>query len=877
MHLPLQAHYLDIEWRELGRAREISVAPEPIEIEEKNDGTLVAETQVFHDLCPWVGLRLEGELAGVEPAFEDSDGRLAPMLRIEDSQGGGWWVQNDGWDPLGKRHLSELHRGMGQFTIVIGPRRLLLNNVVDELTRVAVEDYLRDFQQDLIWLVMGFGGASATAGGGLIVNQEMVEALEAFAEASRRVLDNPARHVREIQIESRPARLRPNMATFRQYLRNPVAQRLPGRGANETSDIADNRYLRHMVQVCDKLAFHIAKSAVRHAKRFADRTSVEAERSATYLNMTHRKVDTDVFDRQLAELKKKLERVEAYRDASREPGETARSLQFRPGNPYGKQPDLIFFNNRDGSKAAGEIKGKEYKFSVLRIPESLIQAIQATQSFCDYYVLEGAGCAELRYTQKEDPYREVHFTGIYSAKPFTNAIVRKEAKRAQLEKDNWLALLTPRERQENRQEARTAQLRGETYRQYGLQAAQASSVLNGCQTELRTQDLEWQRMGVSSSPEVPMGVRFSQSPDYTACRVAFFKITALAQNNGLGVDALDSIERIGVLHASALYERWCLVKIISILMEDYYFQPEPGWQELLVGAIAGKPQSLNLKLRREDVCMCAFLEVQPELPNGRRPDFRLRFSYDSLSSSSEHEDDNQRDVSFINGRKHEATSDGLVMDAKFRTRWRKGELGRMLTSLIDEKGYDQEGDRVFILHPASSAMLMPTSPLPWGKDCDYGQERGNKHRKGVIYLAPGIGEVSPEGNLRRLVVMLLQATFPEPVQEETDRQGMWKSNSFCIRCGKGHRPEDIKQHFTQRGRVFWVLSCSACGMQSTRTHCFGCNSSALFKNGLHLTYHRTVADQVTNIVCPQCGKYFDNDLHGKPNNSHEQDSEAYEV
>src|SRR5690606_38313331 len=133
---------------------------------------------------------------------------------------------------------------------------------------------------------------------------------------------------------------------------------------------------------------------------------------------------------------------------------------------------------------------------------------------------------------------------------------------------------------------------------------------------------------------------------------------------------------------------------------------------------------------------------------------------------------------------------------------------------------------------------------------------GNKHRKGVIHLAPRIGEASPEGNLRRLIVMLLQATFPEPVQEEVDTHGMWRSNSFCIRCGKVHQPEDVKQHLTQRGNIFWILSCSECGMQSTRTHCFGCGSSILFKNGLQLTYHRTVADQVTNIVCPQCDRYF---------------------
>ena len=128
----------------------------------------------------------------------------------------------------------------------------------------------------------------------------------------------------------------------------------------------------------------------------------------------------------------------------------------------------------------------------------------------------------------------------------------------------------------------------------------------------------------------------------------------------------------------------------------------------------------------------------------------------------------------------------------------------------------------------------------------------------------------------QLFALLLQATFPGPVQEETDGHEMWRSNSFCIRCGQAHQSGGIKQHYTQRGKMYWTLTCNECGMQSTRTHCFGCNSSILFKNGLQLTYHRTVADQVTNIVCPQCGEYFDNDLHDRRNGSHMQESEAYE-
>lgn len=866
MALPLQLHYLEIEWQGPGCARGITVAPEPVEIEERPDGTFLAETQVFHGLCPWVGLRLDNELSDAQPAFEGPDGSLTPMLRIDDGSGRHWWVQNNGWDAPGKRHLSELHRSMGTFTIAIDSRRLQLNNVVDALRRVDVEEYLRDFQQDLIWLVMGFGGATAAAVDGMTVNEELVEALETFAAASRRILSRPASQMQEINIDSRPSRLRPNVATFRRYLRNPSAHLLPGRGATETFDIAENRYVRHMVQACKKLTSQLAKSATRHATRFADRARVEVERSANYRDMTHRKVDSEVFDQQLADLKKKLARVESYRDATPQPGEEVSWWEFRPGSPFSGQTDQIFYSQKDGRSAADSRIG--VAFSVLRIPEALTSAIQNTQSFCDHYALQGVAQARKKLTKLGKPYREVHFTSVYSIKPFTAAIDRKSAKRAQLEKNNWLAPLTPKERMESQQEAITAQSRGRVYQEFGHRAIGASTVLNQCQADMNAQDMAWEKLQVVSSPAFPMGVRFTQSPDYTACQVAFAQVTALTQRSGLGVDALDAVERIGVLHASALYERWCLVKIISILMEEYRFDPESGWQERLVHAITGKPQTLDLKFRRAELGLCACLEIQPELPNGRRPDFRLRFYLDGSELSV---DRTRHHV--LNARAKSAAPPDLVMDAKFRTQWRKGELGRVLTSLIEEKNYGQQGDRVFILHPAPRAILKPTSPLDWGRNCDYGQEKGDEHRKGVIYLAPGTGEGNPERNLRRLIAMQLQATFPEPDPDAEDDAHVAPTNSFCIRCGTAHESVNVKQHHTQRGNAYWTLSCSECAMQTTRTHCFGCKSGILFKNGLQLTYHKTVADQVTNIVCPQCGKYFDNEVHGK-SGAHDGEDEA---
>jgi RNase P subunit RPR2 len=49
-------------------------------------------------------------------------------------------------------------------------------------------------------------------------------------------------------------------------------------------------------------------------------------------------------------------------------------------------------------------------------------------------------------------------------------------------------------------------------------------------------------------------------------------------------------------------------------------------------------------------------------------------------------------------------------------------------------------------------------------------------------------------------------------------------------------------------------------METVRTHCYDCDAT-LFKNGTDLTYHRTLADQITNVMCPSCGAYFDRDFY----------------
>src|SRR3546814_16562789 len=76
-----------------------------------------------------------------------------------------------------------------------------------------------------------------------------------------------------------------------------------------------------------------------------------------------------------------------------------------------------------------------------------------------------------------------------------------------------------------------------------------------------------------------------------------------------------------------------------------------------------------------------------------------------------------------------------------------------------------------------------------------------------------------------------------------------------IACGKAHENTDVTKGRTERGNANWFYRCSDCGSASMRTPCFGCGKE-LHKNGLQMTYHLTIADHVSNVVCPDCGPHL---------------------
>ncbi|KQB53706.1 hypothetical protein AQS70_09685 [Pseudomonas endophytica] len=844
MSLQIEVRYLMINWQSEGVARDIKAAPHALEIERDASGELSVESTVFNDFHPWLGIRLESALDNTIPVFVSASGEETPMLRIADQQGcGQWWLQHDGWDPLNKRHFSELHRSAGAYFIRLGNLRLRIENRLSSFGRADIQAYINDFRGDLLWMIMNDAAAATASGQGPGSGAELAVALKALNAASNRVLASPAVDIREGQAPQSIAKLRPNAATFHEYLRNPAARYFTGRVFNESADIPENRYVRHMLAVALKVAAAYMSAATLQTDFLRRLTSQEAERASRDSAIKSRAVDPEVFDHQTQDIARRLEALTCFTGPSTEYPDQIARFPIRLGKRYGDKC-AFFYERQDGQQASGDA---EIDYRVVVLPEDVFELILAAHHFCKDLTLAGCAQTSVKITSSGKRYRELKFISVHGIWAQTHALENRAAKRKYLEVKDWQVALSTNELRELKREAAIAQRRAKRSSEKRIAIASSIQEIAREAGLLQATDASLAKFGVAPSSSFPLGMRLVSNPDYSACVSAFNKIRQLINRGGLDLSKLDEINNIGILHASEIYEKWCLIKILTLLIHDFRFEPEIGWEEKLITSTLARSNNVRFECLRHDLKISASLTCQAEMLSGRRPDFVLDITHTEDEQSTRYNPPKGRRI-------------GLVMDAKFRSKWRKGELTQMLDELILIKGYDQalENAKVFILQPCGLTVRPAKSPLEWGAHSDY--SRTNAHRQGWIQAGVTSSGAQSTQHLKRLLALAFQSSFPAPRQLSSDQDDtIWESRSFCIGCGERHDNQSIKAKRTKSGAMRWLLDCRHCGVWTTRTHCYSC-PTPLFKNGTVWTYHTTIADQVTNVICPSCGAYFDKDF-----------------
>lgn len=269
----------------------------------------------------------------------------------------------------------------------------------------------------------------------------------------------------------------------------------------------------------------------------------------------------------------------------------------------------------------------------------------------------------------------------------------------------------------------------------------------------------------------------------------------------------------GVTNIAQVYERWCLISIITELIFHYKFIPEKGWLTEFLSAVLNKRFNISITFQHNDFNYKIRLTYEKQLnPNdewSHRPDFVLELIENN-------------DIAFRSN---------LVLDAKFRTKINNPQCEKLCNSLAIDKNYSEDGkNMVFILQPASFSCT------------NFGLERHTYHGWLYAFPMPHI----PQNNISLVILEWLQLfeyTLDYPSLDDI----------ICPKCGASG-PENLKLNKRSKDGKIAEIECQICWTRRIQTRCYQCKYEPLFKNG-NSNYFQRKANN--NIICPCCGYAFE--------------------
>ncbi|HDZ32170.1 MAG TPA: EstP, partial [Pseudoalteromonas sp.] len=375
---------------------------------------------------------------------------------------------------------------------------------------------------------------------------------------------------------------------------------------------------------------------------------------------------------------------------------------------------------------------------------------------------------------------------------------------------------------------------------YAIQEKHVGVVFNSLEPKLRKFKAAIKKlksMGVKASSVFPNSMTFVQNPDYQFIHSGYKKIrelTSLTDDDLLL--SLERIEEIGLINMPLLYERWCLLQLIKVLVQNYGYTPTDDWKKELINIIETKQNYQSLVFKNDNLKRTVKLSYEPMLENGKTPDFVM-------------------DVFFIkkNGEDYKKR---FVMDAKFYSNsvlQKAGGVSGVVKQLYKDKDYSEEGrNTVFIIHPVKSAITEKVSPQSWGNNSYYGElalfdwDKNRKeyfHQYGAICANP-IERLNYLDEFQRMIGMFLQYGIENnTLNGKVDDV---ESLNFCVACGS----HDLTLKINNRAKSAWY-ECNQCKHFTTYNHCNSCDTR-LIKNGDYWTYHSQMPMEPLNIKCPSC-------------------------
>nr|ELR5041416.1 EstP [Providencia stuartii] len=851
-----EIRYIDVQWYDENTVLKVVESYLPLSVHYDDSQKSFSCTTTLYPKAE--GIRL-GQLAfryldedTTALYFEKTDGSRVQLKNIKDKDSGkSWWIEAVSWQSDVKQWTRTLHRTAGTVKIGLGSQSCTIHIGLSEFTADQLNRYLSDFKNDLWELILDeqsyvTAKAKKVEEGG--VDEETLRLVSNLLSHTKNITKKPKSELREVQALKSRKLVRPVNRTFMELAIKGYSKELTSRATTPSFNVPENRYVLFVLQRLYSILKQLVTISHNKINRFEGMAMKLTERLNGFSG--EKLINKDLVRKHLEQIKKtynlkylnsqlqnKLSSSIQLNTSSLEysnrwlikVGEASKyykntyflSIRINSNFPWYSSDgpkQQVFIQFVDSSYAELFEKGLEYEIHTDMCEGKNVgnKCFYALNSLSSIKVVGGEELSKRR-----------------------NKFLKERDKALVLDKQDWIKKLTPKELAEQEREKRSVQTQLTYFQQNKAKVERVYEQLAPKVTQFKSAIKILEKMGVKPSPTFPNSMTFVQNPDYQAIHSGYKKIRELANLTDEDLLlSLEKVEGIGLVNMPLLYERWCLLQIIKVLVQNYHYQPDDEWKRKLLHIVLSRKHSNPLNFNNEPLKRKVYLRYEPLLDNGRAPDFVIDVDFETKYGITKHK--------------------RLVIDAKFYSDEiinMHGGISGVVHNLYHKKDYSEGGaNAVFILHPAKGAINEIVSPQEWGQISYLGElsmfdwdemPRYLYHQYGAVCANPVL-RLRYLDEIQRMLGMFLQYGIEDNTL--SGHPDDVESINFCISCGSHELTKTATT--TSNSRSAWY-ECDTCKHFTVYNHCYSCNTR-LIKNGDYWSYHSQIAMEPLNIKCPSC-------------------------
>jgi hypothetical protein len=859
---PFDIRYLDIVWNADQSVLKVEESNQPVDL-KRVDQYWLGDTVTYPQKYFYLGICTTDKPL-YEPYLKLTNDETSPLMPVKvPGDDKVWWIQKGHWDAKYNKFQSSLYRTAGRIEISAQHETIMLENHTVNFSVADLEYYLSDLKGKLWMLMLDSKSASKVniqKETPSVFSDDVIKLFGDLASSFEAIIKKPHVTLSEIQ-EKLPRRLvKPVTKTFREIATHSSPKLLTSRSFQESYNTAENRFIHH-------LAFrtlYLLKALNRLASYQLNAIRDKAERDERWLKEESERVtkvvDPIVIDNEIEAITSEMVNQRERLMDEHQPGWNTyeddnfcdRTYTVVLGKSYGKSNTTYFVTSLNGD----DVQQTYGTYLVFASDINFKNALNAQYLSGYEFQITGSGLRSKRENTNGKQYYELYFSNINSIEicqsPLLREFVRLKDKKTTLESDGWVMKLSPEEQESIRNQAEITRARLTAIELSIGQLGEFNAHIPSLISRVKKSVQFFRAHKVSRQQESPNSMVFVQNPLYASAKSTYQKVSNLEGMDDSLLNSMMAIDEIGLVNLPNLYERWCLLQLITVISDTYRFQIQHNWQQKLVDAILKNDRNIEISFSCEARQLSLTLTYEKELDSGKRPDYVIDLHYNTYAPDRQAIDVAHEYGGTVQWYIQDKTSVRMVLDAKFRGSVSEQHIDDLIDELYEGKDYSEgENNAVFIVHPVAEVTKARTSPLEWGSYCNYGQAGEIDHKKGAIYLSPSREHRNSLENLQRLLGMFLQ-NHTCILDDGLTGNVIWH-NKCCISCGGDDLAISLGK--TKGGNPINKIRCRSCRQMTIETQCVAC-TRPLFKNGMNWTYHRTRAEQTTNIVCPNCETFL---------------------